>query len=1643
MNVVMASTMSPRVKSALAAYLILAFVLVRSAFGGVNQSTCGGPYGGEIRFVTVDPQTPNLLYAGVGSADSFYVSRNWGLNWTRVPVPAGVAIQACAVHPVDHRLVFAASDARIYRSSDGGIQWTAGPAISGTGQNFAMDAGCPSVVFLATSTEVYQSTNRGVSWSQKAVPAGVEIENLSMAPDCNDTLFLGTSNSGILRSTDGGNTWTTAWSEFAEHFDLRCHVQCHPTNPQTLFASIGPPLDTLFRSTDGGTTWSSIHAGLTFDQLTFDPFDSRVLYLNGPYGVYRSANSGQNWQELRGEPGHCLAVDPQDPSQVLYAGTQNGVWRSRDGGSTWHFASSGITVRCTALAVPPPDFPGVYAAVSSGDLYKTLDYGGSWLHMGVAPSSSPIDSMITTSKPIPPSTFATINGDLYFTLNEGATWWPCITGKHIGVVDCQRFDDRLLWACSGAAGQTLDFTGLYHSTDGGVSWMATGQLVGINLTCFKADPDAAHADLLYTAGDDGMFRSTDGGVIWESAWSGLTDPRVASLAIDPNNHLVLYAGTRGSGLFRSFNGSSTWHPAGLDGQVVQCLLVDPIHSAVIAGTPQGRWESPDDGDTWAPSGGYLGTAPIFALDVDTRSGQPAYFTATDRGVYSSVQVTEPTVVVSFRHDQAGNINPSLANQILPATALTFLLDENTFPDASPSKPVILRVQLPPGALLSQTLAWADRPFPLAVSEYHYDSDSGIYEPIDDPTATAGIADGAVEMYLYGQGGDWLMIRISQSTSTWIPSNPDGLLGFTIGVGAGVWPPTGGSNWGESGKFRQENTQFFMDLRNYNFTAQHDTFPVNIQCWDGNLTQQLSVDVIPDTVSLFRLDQSLTSEISLACQMGSVLTDYTTVDLDADGREDVVSIDGYLRRLYWIFRQPDGSFGVAHWQALAGEPPVTVEAADVSGDGSPEILVADTAGNLNVYDRGDLLGKAADPFRPLLPARRVAMAGVPTASLICDVNADGWKDFLYTDGAAGNLTIAFGKSFTSSASYPAGVNPVALAAGDLDGDSRLDIVVANKDGDNVTVYRNQGQTLQGYSIPVGSRPVALGAADFNQDGKAELAVALQGEKSLGVWKADAGGSIDPTPAQKIFFVNEPSALQAENFDGQHGADVLLGFSDYYRLALCASCSDGSLSYAYSINTLGDMELDPVNHVTLTENDVLSVTGGTSYGGICERGGVAAIADQPFNLVHMPRSRNLSFSVVNLDTQLAMLNLELFDDSGQLRRTLTTSIAPGQQFARYLTDPDLFGSDADDPHCWVRGFLTQPQTYGFWLANDGATLNYLDGLPLPDIRTAQSNFVLPGGGDPYREVVLLNPGQEQARLTLRYWPPGGTAEEKSILLPGRGRLASDLGTLFPGMTGEGYLHVESDRPINGCELFGDASKLAVLEGLPVADMPVKLYCPHVASGDLGLTYQSYLTLINPSTLDTSVVLLLFNDGGQLVGGSPTISIPAHSKVHENIATIFGLDNPFSGYLVLEHQGPSVVTGCITFGEAGEGRFLSSLPLQVEGATDYLVGHIANGTLGNVSYFTGMSILNPNGTAQTVRVTAFDQNGFMLASSATVVDAYCRDIFLLGQKLPTLTNLFSGYLRIVNESQPAEGLMVFAMFGDQPLNFLSAVAAQRVME
>ena len=1019
------------------------------------------------------------------------------------------------------------------------------------------------------------------------------------------------------------------------------------------------------------------------------------------------------------------------------------------------------------------------------------------------------------------------------------------------------------------------------------------------------------------------------------------------------------------------------------------------------------------------------------------------------------------VPVYAQAGRTGDVYIHSPSQVAPASPITVRIKPADFAAAG-TNPCILWITLPPYVALSQTLATGnpdtaapeplagERVLDLAVVEYRLGED-GLPYPVEGSRLT-GIGPRAVQLLRYVAGENAVLVRIVESTSGWYPQHGGTFLGFTIGLASGAWPTTEASNWGSGGMGIQPSSLFCVDLRAAGLESG-DAFQVTMYATMQPSLQLLPLTFADDGYTLFTVGELLTGAIPVTTALGTPIEDFDTGDVDGDGVDDLVAVTPGERRVYWSLGSRTGGFFGIDWAELPAIP-VRVDVADVDGDTRPDVLVADEAGALSVYLWVSLFGPDKAGAGRAVAHRTARLAGIVTDARVCDVTGDGHPDYVFCDAFGGRLHVLAGPGFSGGNAYVTELEPIALAAGDFNGDTWPDLAVANAASDSVSVLWNDGggQFTATVLPGIGGRPVDLDAGDIDRDGRADLAVALAADKAVGILRALPGNGFDTAAEQKIYFQAAPSAVLAENYDGAAGADALVGFADSARLALCTSDDAGSMQYRYAIDMLGDVVIDSAGRTTtLAADQVLSVAGGTTWGGISSREGVAVVASRGVNLVHFPRSAALSFSVVNLGAADALVNLELYADSGGvLLATATDAIPAGAQYARYLSG--VLGPAAEEPGRWVRAFLTEPDTHGIWLVND-ADLTYLDGTRMPEARDARGRFLFPvvqTGGGRTTTLVLINPLRLASRLAFTVYGPSGAVKAlQHTVLEGRSRLELDVATHFSGIAAGDSIAVESEHGIFGMELFGSVGAVACLDALAGDAEGDVLYAPHVAVGNLGVPYVSVLTLVNTGATPLNVELALYTDRGEQVAGSPVNrTIPPHGKLETDVATLFGLADAFTGYLAADPGEDPGLDGCITFGEAGAGgRFLSCLPLAPRRHNRFLMGHIANGRIGSVDYFTGLAVLHPDSeSGARIQITAFDAQGLLLDSRQLVLQPYdesecpecvLRRVFLLDSFMPDLTAIFGGYLLVENQSSSA-GVLVFELFGDLDLNVLSAVPA-----
>jgi photosystem II stability/assembly factor-like uncharacterized protein/methionine-rich copper-binding protein CopC len=157
--------------------------------------------------------------------------------------------------------------------------------------------------------------------------------------------------------------------------------------------------------------------------------------------------------------------------------------------------------------------------------------------------------------------------------------------------------------------------------------------------------DPKNTNVIYAGTDEGVFKSTDGGAFWSAINNGLQFCiGVPSLAIDPKNTNIIYAGTeneysiRHSGIFKSTNGGAFWSVINnrLSFEGVSSLAIDPKNTNIIYAGIYGDtvFKSTNGGASWSRIGTGVRHCWIYSLAIDPTNTQVIY-AGTDEGVFKS------------------------------------------------------------------------------------------------------------------------------------------------------------------------------------------------------------------------------------------------------------------------------------------------------------------------------------------------------------------------------------------------------------------------------------------------------------------------------------------------------------------------------------------------------------------------------------------------------------------------------------------------------------------------------------------------------------------------------------------------------------------------------------------------------------------------------------------------------------------------------------------------------------------------------------------------------------------------------------------------------------------------------------------------
>ncbi len=230
----------------------------------------------------------------------------------------------------------------------------------------------------------------------------------------------------------------------------------------------------------------------------------------------------------------------------------------------------------------------------------------------------------------------------------------------------------------------------------------------------------------------------------------------------------------------------------------------------------------------------------------------------------------------------------------------------------------------------------------------------------------------------------------------------------------------------------------------------------------------------------------------------------------------------------------------------GTNPVFVTAADVNGDGIPDLLVVNQAdGSVTVLYTNINEGGGLSFFSTTL----FTSGSNPAWVTVGDFNGDGSPDVAVADNGSGTVDIFLNDNdggFNSPNPFSAGSNPSSIVAGDFNGDGILDLAVTNggSGGSTVTILLGGGGGTFPIAVPysgAGTSPYAMVIGDFDGDGNLDLAIAdnFAGSATVAVLLGDGSGVFNPAAGSPYTISGQQAtSIAAGDFNGDARLDLAI-------------------------------------------------------------------------------------------------------------------------------------------------------------------------------------------------------------------------------------------------------------------------------------------------------------------------------------------------------------------------------------------------------------------------------------------------------------------------------------------------------------------------
>ncbi|MCE3229609.1 MAG: hypothetical protein K0S32_4160 [Bacteroidetes bacterium] len=605
---------------------------VGTAAGGLWETTNGGTsyttttdqfVSLGISDIAIDPVTPTIMYAATGDKDagdthstgvmkSVDGGQTWGTTGLLWQTSQTRRIHRLLINPLNPNSLIVASSVGIYKSVDAGTTWSL--TYNGSYVDAEYKPGDTTTVYAVSNGGFFRSTNGGLNFTAIAIASGLNSNRLSMAVTAANNQYIyilvsSTNNGfgGLYRSTNGGSNFTMM-SNSPNIFDWSTNgggtggqgwydiaIDASPTNANEIIAG-GV---NSWRSTNGGTSWSLnthwyggggrpyVHADLHFVLYT----SGSTIYLGTDGGVARSTNSGSGWSTINGNMNiaqiYKMGLSANNAGRIVTGHQDNGTNLSN--GTSWSEIYGGDGMDCF---IDWNNNNIIVASYVNGDFQRSTNGGGSWstITNGLTGTGAWVAPIIQS--PSNPAEFYCGYQQVFRSTNYGSTWTQLgSTGATMDEIKIAPSNTNIIYATAGSV--------IYKTTNGGAGWsiISTGLPTGsgsiTDLTIDNQNPNNIYVTFSGYSATNKVYASANGGASWTNYSTGLPPIPINCIVYQNNSPQGLYVGTDVGVYYREASMSS-WMPyfTGLPNVIVNDMeIYYPTGKLRAATYGRGVWET--------------------------------------------------------------------------------------------------------------------------------------------------------------------------------------------------------------------------------------------------------------------------------------------------------------------------------------------------------------------------------------------------------------------------------------------------------------------------------------------------------------------------------------------------------------------------------------------------------------------------------------------------------------------------------------------------------------------------------------------------------------------------------------------------------------------------------------------------------------------------------------------------------------------------------------------------------------------------------------------------------------------------------------------------------------------------------------------